>query len=438
VVWNNEYRVAQGRPQKKNVSSRRQSPPQKKKRSPTKRKPAAGSKKSSRRRTTRDLSERRRQARERQKQAEKRARKRVKQESNIIAFPRQSQPSQPVTAGSSRSGIERSFLLILRLLILAVGIGAIAGTVLSLLDRDKYLVQSSFSTATEVTTSPLQTKETPSSSLSKLPLKQQAASLKQTFQTLASQQPQLNPAAFVVDLDSGKYVNFQGESRLSAASMIKIPILIAFFQAWEEGKLQLDESLTITEAVKAGGSGKMQNQPVGTEYLALEAAAKMIIDSDNTAANMIIKRLGGKEALNRLFVQWGLEHTRLRNPLPDFERTNTTSPKELVTLLAQLSQGELVSARSRDRIFQILGKTQNNSLLVQGLDQRASIAHKTGSIASLVGDVGIIDSHTGKRYLVAVMVERPPNDNQAKELIRRYSQETYQYFQKQEKNSFIK
>ena len=436
MVWNNEYRVTQGKPQKKKVSSRRQSPSQKKKRSQSKRKPTAGSKNPSRRRTTKDLSERRRQARERQKQAEKRARKRVKQESNIIAFPRQSQQSQPVTVRNPRSGIELSFLLILRLIILAVGIGAIAGTVLSFLDRDKYLAQSS-STPTEVITSSTQTKETPPSSLSKLPLKQEVTSLKQTFQTLASQQSQLNPAAFVVDLDSGKYVNLQGESRLSAASMIKVPLLIAFFEAWDEGKLRLDEPLTITEDVKAGGSGEMQNQPVGTEYLALETAAKMIIHSDNTATNMIIKRLGGKEALNQLFAQWGLEHTRIRNSLPDFEGTNTTSPKELVTLLANLNQGELVSTQSRDRIFQIMGKTQNNSLLPQALAEGASIAHKTGNIASVVGDVGIIDSHTGKRYLVAVMVERPPNDGQAKELIRRYSQETYQYFQKQEKNSFI-
>lgn len=433
MVRKTGYQVTKGRPQKKKVSSRRKSPSKNQKYSQNKRKPTARAKNLSRNSTTKDLSERRRQARERQRQAKKR----VKPDSNIITFPRQYQSSQPRTRRVPRSGMTLSFLVILRLIILAVGVGAIAGTVLSVLDRDKYLVQSS-STPPEVITSSTQTQEILSSSPSTLSLKQEVTSLKDTLQTLASQQSQLNPAAFIVDLDSGKYVNLQGESAFSAASMIKVPILIAFFQAWEDGELRLDESLTLTQEVKAGGSGNMQNEPVGTEYLALETAAKMMINSDNTATNMIVKRLGGKEALNQSFAQWGLEHTRIRSPLPDLEGTNTTSPKELVTLLAQLSQGELVSARSRDRIFQIMGKTQNNSLLPQGLNEGATIAHKTGNIASLVGDVGIIDSHTGKRYFAAIMVERPPNDSQAKELIRRYSQETYQYFQQQEKNSFIR
>ncbi|NBD33164.1 MAG: serine hydrolase [Cyanobacteria bacterium] len=350
-----------------------------------------------------------------------------KQPENVIPFPRQTQPvRQP------RSSAELSFIFFVRLTIFAVGIGAIAGTVLYFLDRDQYLSQPT-ATPTEIATPVAETASSPPV----LPLDQEVTTLKQTFQNLASEHPQLNPAAFIVDLDSGQYLNLQGENTFSAASMIKVPILIAFFQAWDEGRLQLDESLTMTEEVKAGGSGNMQYAATGKQYLALETAAKMIIISDNTATNMLIKRLGGQNVLNELFAEWGLEHTRLRNPLPDLDGTNTTSPKELVKLLARLDQGELVSARSRDHIFQIMRETRTRTLLPEGLDENAKIAHKTGDIGSLVGDVGMIDRPSGKRYLAAIMVERPHNDRNANELIRRYSREAYQYFRDQEKNSFI-
>jgi len=391
VVWQNDYRSGNGKKGTKLGPSRRKFSSHQKKRSQKKRKP--------------------------------------RQKEKVIPFPQQRQPVRP-----PRSSTELSFILMIRLTIFAVGIGALAGTVLAFLDRDQYLLQP-VASPVQVKTSTVETVTPPQPTV--LPLNQEVTGLKQTFQNLASQKPQLNPGAFIVDLDSGKYVNLQGERRFSAASMIKFPILIAFFQAWEEGRVDLDEPLTITKEVRAGGSGNMQYEDLGKQYLALETAAKMIIISDNTATNMLIQRLGGQDALNEVFAEWGLEHTRLRNPLPDLDGTNTTSPKELVNLLARLDKGELVSARSRDHIFQIMGETRRRTLLPQGLDSGAKIAHKTGDIGSLVGDVGIIDRPSGKRYLAAIMVERPHNDRNANELIRRYSHEAYQYFRNQEQNSFI-
>lgn len=371
-----------------------------------------------------------------QKTQQKRSQKKRKSKKtdNVIPFPQQPQAVRP-----QRSSTELSLILIVRLMIFAVGVGAIAGTVLYFLDRDQYLSQSNVS---EPTTMPTETatpvvETEPVTATPVFPLDQEVSPLKATFNRLASEQPQLNPGAFIVDLESGQYVSLQGENTFSAASMIKVPILIAFFKAWEEGDLELDEPLTMTEEVKAGGSGNMQYESIGKQYRALETAAKMIRISDNTATNMLIQRLGGKEVLNELFAQWGLEKTRIHNPLPDLEGTNTTSPKELVKLLARLNNGELVSARSRDYILQIMRTTRTRTLLPQGLEKGATIAHKTGDIGSLVGDVGIIDRPSGKRYLAAIMVERPHNDRNANQLIRRYSRAAYQYFRNQEKNSFI-
>lgn len=178
----------------------------------------------------------------------------------------------------------------------------------------------------------------------------------------------------------------------------------------------------------ASESGDMQYQPPGTQFSALETVTKMITISDNTATNMVITRLGGIAALNQRFKSWGLTSTVINNNLPDLEGTNTTSPKDMVLLMARLSQGDFVSMRSRDRLLDIMQKVETDSLLPRGLGDGAAISHKTGDIGSMVGDVGLVDLPNGKRYAIAVLVKRPFNDSRAQDLIRQISRTTYQFF----------
>lgn len=328
-------------------------------------------------------------------------------------------------ARTARRPQKRSFSLMVygvRMLILGVGIGAIAGTLLSILDPTSQVFTRANSTEQQ------EVQETPKPAETAFNLGQEIAPLEAKMQAWQQDFPQLQPGAFIVDLDTGAYLDWEGSTTFSAASTIKVPILIAFFQDVDAGKVRLDELLTLTPEVVAGGSGNLQYEQLGTQYSALEIVTKMMTISDNTATNMIIARLGGAEVLNKRFRSWGLTQTVVRNPLPDLEGTNTTSPRELASLMAMINQGELVSLRSRDRMLNIMGQTVTDTLLPQGLGEGATIAHKTGDIGSILADVGLIDMPTGKRYIAAVMVKRPHNNAKAKELIRQISSDAYQYF----------
>ncbi|MDZ7963159.1 MAG: serine hydrolase [Aulosira sp. DedQUE10] len=322
----------------------------------------------------------------------------------------------------------KTLLYTLRLLIVGVGIGAIMGTVLSVLDPASRMTPASSSTSnTNVGQS--QTQPTPNASTaSGLYLSQEIISLKNAVQNLAAANPNITPGVLLVDLDTGSYVDINSAASFPAASTIKIPILVAFFQDLDAGKIRLDEMLTMQQNMMAGGSGNMQYKPAGTQYTALEVATKMITISDNTATNMLIARLGGIEALNQRFRTWGLTTTAIRNPLPDLQGTNTTSPKELATLMAMVNQGNLVNMRSRDRLLDIMRQTQKDTLLPSGLGPGASIAHKTGDIGTMLADAGLVDIPTGKRYIAAVMVQRPNNDPLAEKLISAISRAAYQQF----------
>ncbi|MBE9191760.1 serine hydrolase [Gloeocapsopsis crepidinum LEGE 06123] len=321
--------------------------------------------------------------------------------------------------------LTKSILYTFRLLILGVGVGAIAGTLLSVLDPTNRIkaetpTAETHSEVTEVAIVPG----------SGLKLTQQMSSLKTTVEQLAAKQKNLLPGVFFVDLDTGGYLDVNGNTTFASASMIKVPILVAFFQDVDAGKIRLDESLTLKKELIGGGSGDMQYKPLETKFTALETATKMIVISDNTATNLLIERMGGVAALNERFLSWGLTATQIRNLLPDLEGTNTTSPKDLAHLMALVNEGDLMSVRSRDRLLDIMQRTVTNTLLPRGLGEGATIAHKTGDIGSLVGDVGLVDMPNGKRYIAVAMVKRPHNDGRAQELIRQISRAAYQEFNK--------
>lgn len=334
--------------------------------------------------------------------------------------------SSPKTQSSRRlpKQPKSPLVYIIRLLILGIGIGAIAGTILSALNP---ALQASAKNQDQAKTQ-IQESPTPESPSASVQLTQEIPSLKAQIQTLATQNPTLQPGVFVVDLETGAYLDFDGQSTLASASTIKLPILVAFFQDVDAGKVRLDELLTMKSQMIAEGSGDLQYKKAGTKYTALEVATKMIAISDNTATNMLLERLGGAQELNQRFQSWGLTTTVIRNQLPDVEGTNTTSPKELASLLAVVHRGGLVSSQSRDRILDIMQKNEINTLLPQGLGAGATIAHKTGNIGSILADVGLVNVPTGKHYIISVMVKRPHNDAGAQQLIREISKRTYDYF----------
>lgn len=337
---------------------------------------------------------------------------------------RRPQPARKPIAAAPKTRSAVAVLYGTRLLILGVGIGVIAGTSFSIWDpANRFGGSASQAEKTE------QAAPSPSPSVvAQLQLGEEVAPLKTQIQSAIAAQTQLAPGLMVVDADTRAYLDINGSNALPAASTIKFPILVAFFQAVDQGKIRLDELLTMRKELIATESGELQDLPIGSQIPAIEVVTKMIVISDNTATNMIIDRLGGKDAVNQQFQAWGLTNTTVQNPLPDLQGTNTSSPRDMVSLLDALNRGQLVSMRSHERMLDIMRKVVNNSLIPQGLGQGATIAHKTGDIGTMLGDVGMIDLPNGKRYLMAAMVKRPHNDDRAGDVIRQMSKLTYQYF----------
>lgn len=259
-----------------------------------------------------------------------------------------------------------------------------------------------------------------------VPIGQEMTMLKSQIASLVTKYAYLSPGMFFMEVETGNYLDINGEKSFPAASTIKLPVLMALFQAVDTGKVRLDDTLTVRRDLIASGSGDLQHRPQA-KLSVLKTATMMIAISDNTGTNMIIDKLGGRKALNSKFKSWGLRKTAINRLLGDFKGANTTSPADLVRLSALLAKHQLISEASRGKVLDILNQTENRRLLPAGLGKGAAIAHKTGTLGRLIGDAGIVEMPNGKLYLAGIFVRRSYNDLRARDFVQAVSKLTYNY-----------
>jgi len=319
-------------------------------------------------------------------------------------------------------------LWLIKIIILSSSLSLLAGTILTVLKPINSSVSSSSSkNAPEPTKSPtpiVTHSAIPVATASidtGLPLKKELASLQQEILSLAKQTPQLKPYVLFDDLDNGNYVAIDSTKKIAAASTIKTFVCYAFFQDVDAGKIDLSQKLTMTKEDMADGSGNMQYQKPDTQFTALETVTKMITISDNTATNMLIRLLGGNEAVNKRIASWGMSSTYIQSPLPDLKGTNKTTTQDLALLLLKMNRGDLLTPQSRNQMLIIMQQTKTRTLLPPGLDAKSIIAHKTGDIGTILGDAGIINTPNGQHYIGVAFVERPYNDVGGRILIQKIS-----------------
>jgi beta-lactamase class A len=322
-------------------------------------------------------------------------------------------------------------LLLLRLAVTGVGLGVVVGSSLKLLAPR--FAQGGGLGVPAIDPAP---RRLPGGGLGmgRFEPRRELSDLSRRWAALAAAQKGLTASGFLLVLDDGRYAELQPDRALPAASSIKTPILLASLEDLEAGKLRWDEPLPLTKEVVGGGAGWMGNKPVGSRFPFHEAATEMIRVSDNTATNLLIKRLGGKTALNRRFQGLGLPATVVNNWLPDLEGTNTTSARDLARSIALVDTGEKLSPRARDLFREILSTSRTNTLvplgLLKGLGKDSSdpdselLAHgvtvynKTGDIGIAYADAALIQMPNGQRAVAAFLVKGPFNDPRSAELIR--------------------
>ena len=253
--------------------------------------------------------------------------------------------------------------------------------------------------------------------MSDIYLTEEMTGLKSSLLNLAKTYPKINSSIFVWEYDSGKYVDINADKHYSAASIIKIPVLLETFKSIENGEIFINDKMMLTEYYRSEGSGKMKHHQVGNTYTIDELARMMIEQSDNTATNMLISAAGGMPQINSAMKSWGIKETHLQNWLPDLEGTNYTTTRDLAMMLYNIDNTNFISSKSKNYIFDYMGHVENNRLIQAGLGEGAKFLHKTGDIGGTLGDSGIVTTSNGKKYIVSIIANRPYNSPLGKDFI---------------------
>lgn len=243
------------------------------------------------------------------------------------------------------------------------------------------------------------------------------AVLEAKLQKLMLEYKTIDPSIFVWDYDSGKYVDVKASKPYAAASIIKIPVLIRLFKSIEANQLTIYDEMTLTPYYRAEGSGDLQYKATGSTYTIDQLAKTMIQQSDNSATNMLMAKMGSMTDVNAGIRDWGLKSTYISNWLPDIDGTNYTTAKDLATMLYNLDNPGFLNINSREYIIDYMSHVENNRLIQAGLGQGALFVHKTGDIGKMLGDAGIVFAPTGKKYIVAILANRPYNSPLGKDFI---------------------
>jgi beta-lactamase class A len=233
------------------------------------------------------------------------------------------------------------------------------------------------------------------------------------------------------NLDTGISYGLRADAPVPTASTIKLPIMVELFAEAEEGRLDWNQKLLLTDQDKVSGSGVLTELSSGDALPIRDLMHLMIVVSDNTATNLILDRIGGN-AVNLRMAQLGLKQTAVmrkikqaklfpdphatpqpegmtdegKKPGNDHWGTGRSCPRDMVLLLEKLYRGELVSKAASQEMIAVLKRQHDHSGVGRDMNNTV-IASKSGALDHLRSDVAIVYSPHGP-VAMAITVNNVP------------------------------
>jgi beta-lactamase class A len=250
------------------------------------------------------------------------------------------------------------------------------------------------------------------------PVAHAAAAPARAIQTLEAQTgAKIGVAA--LDTGTGKTIFHRAADRFVMCSTFKLSLVAATLARADKGGEQLDRLVRYDKPVLGVSPATNKNWPHGMTVADLCGAA--IIYSDNTAANVLLARLGGPAAVTAFWRAIGDRISRLDDNepklnIPDGMR-NTTMPADMMANLKSLLLGETLSSLSRARLLGWMhANTTGGTMLKAGLPPGWTIGDKTGRNPGpgLTNDIAIITPPTsnnqGRKPILAAVYTSHADD----------------------------
>lgn len=231
----------------------------------------------------------------------------------------------------------------------------------------------------------------------------------------------------LIHLESGTELHLNADDSYPMASVLKIPVLCAAFHQMAGGAFTLEDRWPLTYPDKNIGSGILTYLQEGLNPTVRDLLTLMIIISDNTATDMLMRRLGvdkidglmkalGVGDIHLAFDIRGIFDDMFGHEMADPKRymgditkqrtappakrdgvaykpgnvNNAATPRAMTRLCAMIYRGEVVSREACDGMLYILLQQTLNQRLPRYLPYGVPFAHKTGTLSGIRNDAGIL------------------------------------------------
>ena len=194
-----------------------------------------------------------------------------------------------------------------------------------------------------------------------------------------------------LDLNTGETISIKGDTPFPMASTVKVAIAALYLSQVDHGQKTLDDSI--------------HGQPVRT------LMNKMLIYSDNHAADILFKDVGGPRAVHHYLTTNGIHGVRVDRTIAQlladkrdlWDARDSSTPKGMIELLKRIYKAEIISPKSRDYLLGVMAKCHTGKNRMKWLLPAGTpVEHKTGTLNGLSDDVGFISMPDGHRIAVAI------------------------------------
>ncbi len=253
-------------------------------------------------------------------------------------------------------------------------------------------------------------------------------------------------------LESGRRVSLNGGERFPMASTYKVPIAVQVLTKVDRGELTLDHMVALEPTDLSPGSGTLSdlfNKP-GVMLSVRNLLELMLLISDNTATDVLLRLAGGAEAVTARMRELGIEGLRVDRPTKqvivdwmgiaepapwslerfqglaravalqdrqaarrfDADPRDTATPEAMVALLEQIYRGRALKRETTELLLDIMRRCRTGEARLKGmLPPGTEVAHKTGTIGGTTNDVGILTLPADAGHVaIAVFVKSSQKD----------------------------
>ena len=246
-------------------------------------------------------------------------------------------------------------------------------------------------------------------------------------------------AVYFKTLDGRSDWSTRADDSFHAASTMKIPVMIELFHQVQQGKLKLDDALTVKNEFRSIVDGSSYSlsaaddsdsglyQAEGQPRSLRDLCELMITSSSNLATNLLIEKLGVQN-IRATVHRLGADGMNVLRGVEDgkaFEKglNNTTTAKALALLLQAIADGHAVDPASCKEMLAILERQKFNEGIPAGLPSGIVVAHKTGEITKIHHDAAIV--YANHPFILVILVRGLPDKKDSSALMADITRQLY-------------